>query len=450
MMQMRKAASLFLCAILGLLTPAVTAAETKKPNIVVLIADDLGYGDLGIHGGKDIPTPHLDALANAGVRATSGYVSGPYCSPTRAGFLTGRYQQRFGHEFNPGGPGNNNTFGLSLDETTLPSRLKDAGYATALVGKWHLGNAPQFHPQKRGFDEFFGFLGGAHSYFPGGNPNDPIQRNGEPADEQEYLTDALAREATAFITRKKAEPFFLEVAFNAVHNPQHAKPEHLERFKHITDETRRTYAGMLTALDDAVGNITATLKENGLEENTLVFFFSDNGGPPVNGSRNTPLNGQKATTWEGGIRVPFFVKWPAKIKASVVYDQPIIQLDVLPTALAAAGAPATSKQPLDGVNLLPYLTGEETGAPHENLYWRFGVQTALRQGDWKLLKVRDDKEPRLFNLKDDVGEQHDLASAQPERVQKLQAVWEEWNKTLVEPTWIPGPQQANRKKKANR
>ena len=219
------------------------AAESKKPNIVVLLADDLGYGDLGIHGGKDIPTPHIDALAKAGVRATSGYVSGPYCSPTRAGFLTGRYQQRFGHEFNPGGATNNNEIGLSLNETTLPARLKDAGYATALVGKWHLGLAPQFHPQKRGFDEFFGFLGGAHAYFPGGNPNDPIQRNGEPVDEQTYLTDALAREATAFITRKKSDPFFLFVTFNAVHNPQHAKPEHLERFKHISDERRRTLCG---------------------------------------------------------------------------------------------------------------------------------------------------------------------------------------------------------------
>jgi arylsulfatase A-like enzyme len=427
-------------------TPAI-AADAKKPNIVVLLADDLGYGDLGIHGGKDIPTPNLDALAKAGVRATSGYVSGPYCSPTRAGFLTGRYQQRFGHEFNPGGATKENQIGLSVEETTLPARLKDAGYATALVGKWHLGNAPQFHPQKRGFDEFFGFLGGAHGYFPGGNPNDPIQRNGEPVDEQEYLTDAFAREASAFITRKKAEPFFLYLAFNAVHNPQHAKPEHLERFKHIADERRRTYAGMLTALDDAVGKVVATLKDNGLEDNTLVFFFSDNGGPAVNGSTNTPLNGQKATTWEGGIRVPFFVKWPAKIKAGGVYDQPVIQLDILPTALAAAGAPATSKKPLDGVNLLPYLTGEKTSAPHENLYWRFGQQIALRQGDWKLLKVAGDKQPRLYNLKDDIGETKDLASAQPEKLQKLQAVWDEWNSTLVEPKWVPGPQQPNRKNK---
>ena len=205
---------------------------------------------------------------------------------------------------------------------------------------------------------------------------------------------------------------------------------------------------MLTALDDAVGKITATLKEQGLEENTLVVFFSDNGGPVANGSTNPPLNGQKATTWEGGVRVPFFIKWPAKIKAGGIYDHPIIQLDILPTSLAAAGAPATSKAPLDGVNLLPYLTGENKSAPHENLYWRFGKQIALRQGDWKLLKVAGDTEPRLYNLKDDIGEQTNLADAQQQKVRELQSAWDKWNATLVEPTWVPGPQQGNKKKKA--
>lgn len=435
-------------SIAALLSATDLAAETKKPNIVLIVADDLGYGDLGIHGGKDIPTPNIDALAKAGVRATSGYVSGPYCSPTRAGLLTGRYQQRFGHEFNPGGGGGNEAIGLSLDEVTLPARLKDAGYVTGMVGKWHLGNASQFHPQQRGFDEFFGFLGGAHPYFPGSPANNPILRGTEAVDDPTYLTDAFAVEATGFIERQKDKTFFLYLPFNAVHNPQHAKVEHLELFKQIADERRRTYAGMLSALDDAVGQVIAKLKSHGFEENTLVFFISDNGGPPVNGSTNTPLNGQKATTWEGGVRVPFFVKWPAKIQAGAVYDQPIIQLDILPTALAAARAVGTSKAPLDGVNLLPYLTGENKDAPHANLYWRFGEQIALRQGDWKLLKVRGDKAPRLYNLKDDIGEQHDLAAAQPEKVQKLQAEWDAWDKTLVAPKWIPGPQQQGKKKAA--
>ncbi len=421
------------------------ARGADRPNIVVLLADDLGYGDLGVQGGTDIPTPHLDALAHGGVRATCGYVSGPYCSPTRAGFLTGRYQQRFGHEFNPGGPSAENSAGLSLEQTTLATRLQGAGYATALVGKWHLGYRPEFHPQQRGFDEFFGFLGGAHSYFPGGNPGDPIQRNREPVDEQAYLTDALAREAVSFIERKKEQPFFLYLAFNAVHNPQHAKAEHLQRFAHIANETRRTYAGMLTALDDAVGTVLGKLKESGLEENTLVVFFSDNGGPPVNGSTNTPLNGQKATTWEGGIRVPFFVKWPAKLAAGRTYDHPIIQLDIAPTALAAAGVPLPPEAQFDGVDLLPYLSGERETPPHETLYWRFGEQLAVRKGDWKLLKVRGDTVPRLYDLRADVGESRDLAAEQPDKLRELQTTWDAWNATLVEPTWVPGPQRAGRR-----
>lgn len=436
-------------AVTTLWTTPVLSAGAKKPNIVVIVADDLGYGDLGVHGGKDIPTPHIDALAKAGVRATSGYVSGPYCSPTRAGLMTGRYQQRFGHEFNPGGRGPEN-FGLSLDEVTLPSRLKAAGYVTGMVGKWHLGFDPQFQPTQRGFDEFFGFLGGAHGYFPAANA-EPIYRGNTPVEESSYLTDAFAREAVSFIDRQKDKAFFLYLPFNAVHNPQHAPKDLLERFSSIADERRRTYAGMLSSMDSAIGQVVAKLKEHQLEENTLVFFISDNGGPVANGSTNPPLNGQKATTWEGGIRVPFFVKWPAKIKAGTVYEQPVIQLDILPTALAAAEAPATGKAALDGVNLLPYLTGEKTGVPHERLYWRFGKQIALRQGDWKLLKVAGDTQPRLYNLKDDIGEQKDLAGAEPERLQKLQAAWDAWDQTLVEPKWVPGPQQGNKKKaKANR
>lgn len=423
---------------------SLAAGSPEHPNVVVILADDLGYGDLGIQGGKDIPTPNIDALANSGLRFTSGYVSGPYCSPTRAGFLTSRYQERFGHEFNPGQNGaNNESFGLSLDETTMADRFKAAGYATALIGKWHLGNAPKFHPQKRGFDEFFGFLGGAHPYVDGAEvtPNNPVYRGTEKVVESEYLTDAFGREAIDSIERHKQHPFFLFLSFNAVHNPQQAKPEHLERFKEITDQRRRTYAGLLTALDENVGKVLAKLTEDGLDENTIVVFLSDNGGPQANGSTNTPLRGQKATTWEGGIRVPFFIRWTGKLPAGGVYEQPVIQLDLGPTLLAAAGAPINADEKLDGVNLLPFITGNNSDAPHDALYWRFGEQTAIRKGPWKLVRGRDEAESHLYNLANDLTESTDLSSAQPQVVSDLQADWDAWNATLAEPTWVPQAQR---------
>src|SRR4051794_29379549 len=367
------------------------AAERPRPNVLILVADDLGYGDLGFQGGRDIPTPHLDALAGRGVRCSNGYVSGPYCSPTRAGLLTGRYQQRFGHEFNPGerAGDDNNNLGLPLSETTLADRLKAAGYATALVGKWHLGSAPKFHPQRRGFDEFFGFLAGAHPYFPG--QGEPIYRGTEVVKEQEYLTDAFAREAVSFIDRHRETPFLLYLAFNAVHTPMHATDPRLSRFAAIEDEARRTYAAMLSAMDEGVGRVLDTLRARGLEEDTLVVFFSDNGGPTmpgttINASRNDPLRGSKRTTLEGGVRVPFAARWPARLPAGKVYEHPVIQLDLLPTLLSAAGVEAKPDWKLDGVNLLPYWTGTESRTPHETLYWRMGNQMAIRRGDWKLVR----------------------------------------------------------------
>ena len=438
---------------------APAADAPAKPNVLVIVADDLGYGDLGFQGGKEIPTPNLDQLAADGVKCTSGYISCPVCSPTRAGLLTGRYQQRFGHEFNPGpAPDAAQKIGLPVDEKTIADRFRAAGYKTGLVGKWHLGNLPEFHPQQRGFEEFYGFLGGAHPYFPGSPQNNPILRGTETVQDPEYLTDAFGKEAVAYIDRHKADPFYLQVTFNAVHNPQHAKAEHLERFKEISNERRRTYAGMLTAMDDAIGTILGKLKSEKLDQNTLVVFISDNGGPEANGSTNGSLRGQKAQTWEGGIRVPFVVKWPAAIPAGGEFHQPVIQLDLLPTALAAIGHPVTDKN-LDGVNLLPFLKGESQGAPHERLYWRFGPQTAIRQGDWKLVKATGIDAPQLFNLKADIGEKTDLSSAEPAKFQELQTAWNEWNATLVPPKWRgagvnanpnrqPGVQPRNRKKAA--
>ncbi len=331
-------------ALMSATTTTGVAADPSKPNIVIILADDLGHADLGFQGCRDIPTPRIDSLAKNGVRCSNGYVSCPYCSPTRAGLLSGRYQQRFGHEFNPGPAGaKEDVFGLPLSETTLADRLKAAGYATGLVGKWHLGGASRFQPQRRGFDEFFGFLGGGHPYFPGQGA--PIYRGTEVVQEKEYLTDAFAREAVAFLQRHKDQPFFLYLAFNAVHTPMHATDDRLSRFANIADEERRTYAGMLTAMDEGVGKVLDTLKAAHLEESTLIFFFSDNGGPTmlgttINASRNDPLRGSKRTTLEGGIHVPFVVQWKGKLAPGTVYDQPVIQLDVLPTALAAAGVSA--------------------------------------------------------------------------------------------------------------
>src|SRR5947208_8667964 len=267
-------------AILAALAAAPAAAAGRaKPNIVILLADDMGYADAGFQGCKDVPTPRLDDLAKSGVRCTDGYVSGPYCSPTRAGLLTGRYQTRFGHEFNPGAQGAD--IGLPVTETTMADRLKAAGYATGLVGKWHLGGDPKFHPQKRGFDEYYGFLEGAHPYFPG--QGTPIYRGTSVAMESEYLTDAFAREAVSFVDRHKTRPFFLYLAFNAVHTPMHATDDRLKRFTAIADSQRRTYAAMLTAMDEAIGRVLDKLKADHLDEDTLVYFFSHHGGPTMRG-----------------------------------------------------------------------------------------------------------------------------------------------------------------------
>ncbi len=420
-------------------------APAAKPNILLIVGDDMGYADVGFHGCKDIPTPNLDALSASGVRFTSGYVTGPYCSPTRAGLLAGRYQTRFGHEFNPSGED-----GLPPTETTLADRLKAAGYVTALVGKWHLGGTPEFHPGKRGFDEFFGFLGGAHSYVESAG----ILRGAAQVKGLDYTTDAFGREAAAFIERNKGRSWFLYLAFNAVHTPMQATEDRLAKFAGVADGQRRTYDAMMLAMDEAIGRVRAKVTEAGLEKDTLVLFISDNGGPTmpgvtVNGARNDPLRGSKRTTLEGGIRVPFVVSWPGRVKPGV-FDRPAIQLDLHATALAAAGAEAKPEGKLEGVNLLPFLEGTNTGAPHAALYWRFGEQMAIRAGDFKLVRydVNADTRtggrnqgvtaPRLYNLREDIGETRDLAAAMPEKVKELQSLWNAWNAGNVAPLWGGG------------
>ncbi|MCA1641701.1 MAG: sulfatase [Acidobacteria bacterium] len=438
------------------LSRTAVEAQRRHPNIVVIVSDDMGYADIGDHGSKDIPTPNIDALARGGIRFTDAYVSGPYCSPTRAGLLTGRYPQRFGHEFNPESAPSHSEIGLPPGEKTMADRLRAAGYRTALVGKWHLGRGDKFHPLERGFDEFFGFLGGAHSYIAtNAEGANPLLDGRKIVAETTYLTDAFADRAVVFIKRQKSRPFFLYLAFNAVHTPMHATEKYLARFPHIADQQRRTYAAMLSAMDDGIGRTLAALREAGLEEDTLIVFFNDNGGPTmagttINGSSNAPLRGSKRQTWEGGIRVAFIVRWKGRLAEGKTDSRPVIQLDVLPTALAAAGVVAQPQWKFDGVNLLPFLTGKRSGAPHEALFWRLGENIAIRKGEWKLVKTSERPlqavDPavynelsgaELYNLSDDISERKNLAAAHPGKVRELAADWQRWNRELAKPLWAP-------------
>jgi arylsulfatase A-like enzyme len=315
--------------------------------------------------------------------------------------------------------------------------MKTLGYRTALVGKWHLGYQPEFHPMKRGFDEFFGFLGGAHSYTdPLGDASNPVMRGTERIDEKEYLTDALAREAVSFIDRQRNDPFFLYLAFNAVHTPMQATNKYLDRFANIGDRNRRIHAGMMSAMDDAIGGVLSALSRNKLMEDTLIFFISDNGGPtPSNTSRNTPLRGFKGQVLEGGIRVPFIMQWNGRIPKGTVNDSPAIALDVLPTAIAAGGGKAEASWKLDGVDLMPFASGKNKGRPHESLYWRFGAQAAVRRGDWKLVWQNRQEAPELYHLSADIGEARNQAEAEPAKLAELKADWDQWNSRNIEPKW---------------
>jgi arylsulfatase A-like enzyme len=431
--------------------------QTRPPNILLIVADDLGYADIGVYGSRDIPTPNIDRLARDGIRFTDAYVSGPYCAPTRAGLMTGRYGQRFGFEFNPDG---SQDFGLPLSEKTIADRLKAVGYRTGLVGKWHLGSSARLHPMHRGFDEFYGFLGAEHSYMkvddidPGTDLPDPLLDGTTRVPTVTYLTDAFGDRAAAFVERHASEPFFLYLAFNAAHTPMEAPEKYLARFRAIANPLRRTYAAMLSAMDDAIGLTLKAVRDRGLEENTLVIFLNDNGGPTmpsttINGSSNAPLRGSKRQTWEGGIRVAFIMSWKGHLQAGRVDHRPIIQLDVPPTALGAAGVTPNAAD-YDGVNLLPYLTGATAGAPHDALFWRLGGMMAIRRGDWKLVKTRDgplvDVDPAalrdlsgagLYNLADDIGESRDRAAERPEKVKELGDLWQAWNRQLSNPAWMP-------------
>lgn len=470
--------------VLGILAASLAFAA-EKPNILLIVADDLGYAELSCQGARDLPTPFIDSIADNGVRFTSGYVSAPVCCPSRAGLMTGRYQTRFGHELNAIGVQNlERHVGLPPDETTLAERLRKEGYRTALVGKWHLGAHPSKHPLSRGFDQFFGFLNEGRYYVPrpylgvatwlriarnpqtpGGAPlrsgrlyfsdqmgngmdeptydtSNPVMRGRRPIVEHEYLTDALAREAVNFIGQNDERPFFLYLAFNAPHSPLQAKEQTMRRFAHIQNVQRRIFVSMVADMDDAVGRVLTELHERGEEKDTLVFFLSDNGGPTRElTSSNAPLREGKGRVHEGGIRVPFLMQWPDVLPAGKIDSRPVIALDVFPTAVRAAGG--TPRQTLDGVDLTPYLIGDNHERPHDTLYWRYGSRIALRQGDWKLVGRYDrsvgGQDFQLFSLAADLGETQDVSSTNPVVLDELRGVLESYDRRMVAPIWSSDP-----------
>jgi arylsulfatase A-like enzyme len=422
--------------------------SNKHPNIIIILTDDQGYHDVGFNGCTDIPTPNIDRIASNGVMFTNGYVSYAVCGPSRAGLITGRYQDRFGFGRNPLFAPNDPNQGLPLSEQTLASALKGAGYRTMALGKWHLGAHKTQRPLQRGFDEFYGFLTGGHMYFPEKQTLADISEvksqfdayktkllhNNTRVDEKEYITDALSRETVRFIEKNRNSPFFIYLAYNAPHTPMQATEKYLSRFNSIKNKKRRTYAAMVSAVDDGVGKILDKLDELDITNNTIVFYLSDNGGPEKhNASDNGELREGKSSLYEGGIHVPFAVQWPGMIPANKIYEKPIISLDIFPTAIYYAGAKA--KNQLDGVNIVPYLTGEQIGIPHDILFWRKFDNNyyAVRNGDSKLVKMNSEKD-ELYNLKDDIGEHNEITDNV--LLDSLKKRQRQWNSEMIDPVFL--------------
>lgn len=430
--------------------------QEEKPNIILIISDDAGYADFGFNGSQEMHTPFLDQLAKEGVVFNQGYVSASVCCPSRMGLMTGRYQQRFGAECNVPTiptPGFTETdLGMDLAEKTMGDLLRAQNYKTFMVGKWHLGENKKYHPLHRGFDEFYGFLGGSRSYWPLENPIEghKIYQNKEVLEEAQavsYLTDDFTQASIDFIERNSDQPFFIYLSYNAVHTPMHAKEEDIEQQSHLEPHKRKIYGAMTQSMDDNIGRLLAHLKKKGLDENTLIAFVNDNGGPGGNASKNTPLRGRKGSYWEGGIRVPFLLRWPNGIKPSNTrFRYPVSTLDLLPTFLAAAGVVQT-KSNLDGKNLLPFLSEEPKEAIHDFLFWRMWRAAAVRKGDWKLIRIAEDPLVAnkkllapliLLNLKDDPAEEVNLAEKHPEIRDELLMALENWEKGLSQPRWYDG------------
>lgn len=420
-----------LCLIASFMLSSAGLAE--QPNILLILADDLGYHDLGFQGSERVITPHLDALAQDGIRFTDGHVSASVCSPSRAGMVTGRYQQRFGHEANVPPP----THGMDTNEQTLGQALKALGYRTGLFGKWHLGNEPKHYPTQRGFDVFYGLRDGHRTFWydpnhahdqPGDAKN--VEHNGKQVSFEGHFTDWLGDRTVDFINGHQKEPFFAFLSFTAPHAPLESKPEDLEALG--TDDH---YLGLIYGLDRNVGKVVEALKKNGQFENTLIWFLSDNGGT-VRQASNVPLGGKKGTKFEGGHRVPFILHWGDRIPKGD-YDPMVSALDIYPTCVVAAGGSLKQERPLDGVDLMPYLTVKETGEPHPQLIWRKLECAAVRDGDWKLIRV-ENYGYALYDLSKDPAEKQDLAAAMPEKVEQLKKLLESWETDKIEPQWLEG------------
>jgi arylsulfatase A len=414
-------------------------AQAPPPNIVLILMDDLGYGDIGSFGVPDAKTPNIDRLARDGVKLTNFYSNGANCSPTRTALITGRYQQRFGIE-QPLVP--TATTGLPPSETSLPRLLRDRGYATGLIGKWHLGTRPEFHPNKHGFDEFWGFLGPAHDYY---DPNNLVH-NDQPATTSGYLTDELTTQASKFIADHQRGPFFLDVAYNATHfpfQPPNLPPDQRARPDLLHDGTRADYVAMLERADQGIGQILDELDRLQLSRNSLVVFTSDNGGEWL--SRNAPLFNRKSTLWEGGIRVPALVRWPGQLPAHAVSKQVGITMDLTASFLAAAGVtPPSSYQP-DGMNLLPML--KEGRTVDRTLFWRFKSaardQRAVRRGRWKYMRdgvgTVDGVHEFLFDLEQDVTERQDQSVTHIPLLVEFRKLVADWEASVDAGKPVPAP-----------
>ncbi len=413
-----------------LLLPGLAGAAGAKPNILVFFLDDMSWAQPSCYGGKLAPTPHMDQLARSGVRFTNGYSSACVCSPGRVGLLTGRYQARSGHDSNTTGPGRE----LLRSETTIAQRLKEQGYQTGLVGKWHVGEtSAEFLPQNRGFDFSVGSLGNIVAK----NVDRPLYFRGEETFPKlpgaPVTSPVYAKETSAFIEQNREKPWFMLLSFNAVHDPLACSPEWVAKFNHLPKHDQY-YAAMVAEADAAVGQIMAKLRELKQEENTLVFLLSDNGNGN-SAAEKGGLRGAKWFLWEGGIRVSWIASWKGRIPGGRVLNDPVIQLDILPTALAAAGAGVKAEWQIDGVNLMPLLEDKRQALEPRALFFRFGVQRAVRQGDWKLVKASATMEPMLVNLANDLGETTDLSLTEPGKRKELEALFEQWNATMEPPRW---------------